>query len=248
MFPSTRLSILAGIRASDAPTRDRAYETLVASYWKPVYKYLRVRWRLPVEDAEDTTQAFLAAAFEKAFFDRFDPAKARFRTFLRLCVDRFVQNQFKAEARQKRGGGQPLLSLDFETAEGELSRYEPSAPADLDRFFQQELVRVLFTRAVEQVRAAAARKGRHLQFRLFERYDLSGDEGLSYAALAADFGLSLAQVTNHLAAMRREFRAAVLEQLRELTTSDEEFEAEARELFGTQVPAAALSEVFKSEV
>jgi len=40
-------------------------------------------------------------------------------------------------------------------------------------------------------------------------------------------------VTNHLAAMRRQFRRIVLERLRDLTTTDEEFEAEARRLLGS---------------
>ncbi len=41
-----------------------------------------------------------------------------------------------------------------------------------------------------------------------------------------------ATVTNHLAAMRRQFRAIVLERLRELTSSEEEWEAEAAKLLG----------------
>ena len=45
-------------------------------------------------------------------------------------------------------------------------------------------------------------------------------------------GTEPAGVTNHLAAMRRQFRAIVLERLRELSSSDEEFEAEAAKLLG----------------
>ncbi len=234
-FPQTRVSVLERIRSGDAPTRARAYDALVGSYWKPVYKYLRVRWRLAAHDAEDTTQAFLAAAFEKQFFDRFDPSLARFRTFLRVCVDRFVQNQFKAESRQKRGGGLHPLPLDFETAEGELARYEPAVPANHDEFFQQELVRSLFARAVEQVREDCRQSGRTTHLELFERYDLAGETGLTYAALAGEFDLPVSQVTNYLALVRRLFRTAVLDQLRQLTASDEEFREEAKELLGLDV-------------
>ena len=52
------------------------------------------------------------------------------------------------------------------------------------------------------------------------------------AEIARDLGLSAATVTNHLAAMRRQFRAIVLERLRELTSSEEEWEAEAARLLG----------------
>ena len=54
--------------------------------------------------------------------------------------------------------------------------------------------------------------------------------------LAEQSGMPVTQITNHLAALRRAFRAAVLEQLRELTASDEEFRAEARDLFGAEIP------------
>ncbi len=218
---------MTGRRASG---RTRRWSRL---YWKPVYKYLRLRWRFSAEDAEDATQSFLATAFEKQFFDRFDPQKARFRTFLRVCLDRFVQNQLKAASRQKRGAGR-LLPLDFETAEGELVRHEPATDPDFDQFFRQEVTRALFVRAVEDVRAESARAGRTVQFALFERYDLGAEEGLTYAALADEFGLPVTQVTNHLAAVRRRFRAAVLAALRDLAGSDAEYREEAREILGIE--------------
>jgi hypothetical protein len=45
-------------------------------------------------------------------------------------------------------------------------------------------------------------------------------------------GLPVTQVTNHLYWARREFRAAVLLVLREITASEAEFRAEARALLG----------------
>ena len=50
--------------------------------------------------------------------------------------------------------------------------------------------------------------------------------------LARDLELTPATVTNHLAAMRRQFRAILLERLRELTSTEAEWEAEAAKLLG----------------
>ena len=50
--------------------------------------------------------------------------------------------------------------------------------------------------------------------------------------LAAEFELPVTQVTNHLAWARREFRRIVLDRLREMTGSDEEFREEAKDLLG----------------
>ena len=81
----------------------------MTAYWKPVFKYLRLKWHAPAEDAADLTQAFFLRAFEKSFFADFDPRRARFRTYLRTCLDGFVTNARKADTRQKRGGG---LTID----------------------------------------------------------------------------------------------------------------------------------------
>ena len=54
--------------------------------------------------------------------------------------------------------------------------------------------------------------------------------------------MPVTQITNHLAAVRRAFRAAALAHLRELTASDEEFRAEARDLFGVDMRMTWLSD------
>ncbi|MGH9905544.1 MAG: hypothetical protein ACRD8U_08190 [Pyrinomonadaceae bacterium] len=78
------------------------------------------------------------------------------------------------------------------------------------------------------------RKELHLQ--LFELYDLE-DEGekISYEELAKRFGVKTTDVTNYLAFARREFRKIVLDHLREITASDEEFRTEARMLLGVEI-------------
>ncbi|HET9714500.1 MAG TPA: hypothetical protein VFP64_21605, partial [Pyrinomonadaceae bacterium] len=58
---------------------------------------------------------------------------------------------------------------------------------------------------------------------------------VSYASLANEFGLEPATVNNYLAAVRRDFRRVVLEKLREITATDEEFRTEARSLLGVEV-------------
>jgi RNA polymerase sigma factor (sigma-70 family) len=234
-FPPTRLSVVARTRSADEETRRLAFGVIIEAYWKPIYKYLRLKWNLDAERAADLTQEFFASTLEKDVLGRFDPDRARFRTYLRLCVDGFVSNARKAEGRLKRGGGMHAISVDFAAAEGELARHRAvTVPADVDELFYQEWVRALLQRAVDDLRAWAHRTGRQAMFAVFERYDLAdaSADRPTYAALARELDLTPVAVTNHLAAMRRRFRRQLLEQLRELTTSDEEFEAEARRLLG----------------
>jgi hypothetical protein len=181
------------------------------------------------------TQAFFSEALQKEWLARYEPEKARFRTFVRLCADRFLMNARQSAARIKRGGDVEVLPLDFPAAEAEMLRSGMAAAADGEEFFRREFVRTLFDRAVAEVRREFAGSGRHVHLALFERYDIDPADDVSYGGLAREFGLTEAKVTNYLAQVRRSFRARALEALRSLSGSDEEFRREARELFGLEV-------------
>ena len=120
-FPATRHSAIERIRDADPDARREAFGDLVEGYWKPVYKHLRLTWRLDAEDARDLTQGFFADAFQKSWLERYEPGKARFRTFVRVCADRFVMNMRQSSSRLKRGGGVQMLPLDFDGAEREVA-------------------------------------------------------------------------------------------------------------------------------
>ena len=234
-FPVTNHSAIANARSEDQVARQRALDTILTSYWKPVYKYIRLKWQASNEDAKDLTQGFFANAFEKDHFANYDANKASFQTFLRTCLDGFVANERKAGSRLKRGGGMDHYSLDFAAAEDELT-HAVTSTINPEDYFHREWVRWMFTLAVEAFRKRCEESGRTVHFQLFERYDLNDDNSdVSYASLAHEFGLEPATVNNYLAAARREFRRIVLEKLREITATDEEFRTEARSLLGVDV-------------
>jgi RNA polymerase sigma factor (sigma-70 family) len=241
LFPTTHLSAVLGVSSREAGVRERSLGTLIAAYWKPVYKLIRLRWQLPPPDAEDLTQAFFTRAMEKDFFAAYDREKGRFRTYLRTCVERFVGNELKAAARLKRGGAADHLSLevlDFAAAERELLAVPTLQTRPPEEAFDAEWIRSLFAMAVEALRRECEAQGKIAHFRLFERYDLAdpGSDRRTYEQLAAEFGLTVSLVTNHLAWTRREFRRLLLETLRSVTGSNEEYRLEARLLLGGEPP------------
>src|SRR5713226_7675022 len=236
-FPPTRRSVIEAVLSIDAEEREGALEALCAAYWKPVYKYVRLRWNRTPDAAQDLTQGFFVELLERELLEKFDAKKSRLRTYLRLCVDSFVMNEDKAGRRQKRGGTVLHVALDFAGAEEELGAtvMDPAAipsPESLEEFFEKEWVRSLFALAVEDLRELCVARERERTFHLFEAYDLEGNEKLSYEQLARDYGISVTDVTNALAWARREFRRIALERLRELCGSEEEFHREARSAFG----------------
>ena len=222
------------VGSDDPAERARSFEILVRAYWKPVYKHLRVRWRLSSEQAEDLTQGFFARALEQRMFAAYDPARALFRTYLKTCLDRHVMKDAESRLRQKRGGGTVTLSLDFPSAERELEGLASPAPETIESYFDREWTRHLVGMTVDALRERCEQSGKQVTYRVFERYLL--DDGAaarpSYAELAVELGIKVTDVTNYLAFARREFRRLLLEQLREITGSEEEFEIESRTLLG----------------
>ncbi len=225
-FPETRHSAIAAVRNGSPADRALAHESIVAAYWKPVYKYIRIKWRSSNEDAKDLTQSFFLRALEKEFFDSYCAEKGSFRTYLRVCLDAFLANEKKSSQRIKRGGDAILLPLDLTTAQDD-------SP---DRFFAREWTRSLFELALLALKESYEARGKQIQYALFARYDLAEEgERATYASLAAEFGLSSVAVTNHLAAARRDFRRIVLEKLRQITANEQEFRSEARALLGAEM-------------
>ena len=154
------------------------FDTLVACYWKPLYKYARVAWQRSREDAEDLTQSFFTRAFEKeslAAYDARRRASARFSGCCSTGMSRMngrrgrrssaaARRCISTSMRPRRRSGGNCASVD---AGGVL-------PA---RVGAQRL------RAGGRAAARALRgEGKQVQFAIFERYDLDDDRGVSYAS------------------------------------------------------------------
>ena len=217
-FPSTQLSLL---ESATHGLTNVALERVMALYWKPVYRFIRLKFRKDNEDAKDLTQGFFATALERDFFARFDPEKAPFRTYLRMAVERFAANQHAAVNRQKRGG-----DIEFETVgEQAVSTDSP------EQLFEREWQRQLLCLALDDLRAHSEGCGKQLEFQIFQAYDLAEGEHPSYAELAHQHGVSETSVTNYLAWARRMMRGFVMERLRGTTAGWRELRDEMRRVW-----------------
>ena len=218
---------------SDDPAR-RAHclDTVARAYWKPVYKYVRLRWSADVDRAEELTQSFFATAIDREMLAGYEPGRARFRTFLRACLDRHVIDEHRRSQAKRRGGAR--LQLEFSEAESELAT--ASRADDPHDQFEAEWLRHIMHLAVERLETHLADAGKPIHADLFRDYHLR-DDPPSYAEAAARYQISVSNVTNWLHATRREFRRAALEVLAELTLDEADFAAEALAVFGIDVHA-----------
>lgn len=209
--------------------RVEAISAIADLYWKPAYKYIRIKWRRSEEDAMDDTQDFFAHLLDRDLLARWDPVRASFRTYLRLSIDGHIKNRLTANARLKRGGGaHHFHQMDSAAVEQELALADPAAsPEDI---FHREWQRQVFQSAIAQLRRE---HGDSARFRVFEQYDLAPDPDHrpSYDELARRHDIPVTSVTNHLAWARRELRKFVFDILARTTGGDGELRREARELF-----------------
>jgi len=232
-FPETRHSALAAVRSADPHERARGVATVASVYWRPVYSYVRPRWRESPEEAADIAQDFFAEVFEKGLLLRFEPHRARLRTFLRNCIDGVVVNRRKAASRQKRGGGAAHVPIEVGDLREVDEEIQALAAADSpERMFEKEWARAVFATALRRLREACSDAGKAQHYAVFEQSDLVAGERPSYAQLAERFGIEVTDVTNRLFRIRRELRRTLLDVLRELTASEEEFREEVRALLG----------------
>ena len=120
-FPSTCWSRFTGTRSPDA-TQD-----LARRYWKPIYAYIRSFGAKNDDDARDLTQDFFVWMMESDFAAKADPARGRFRSFVKVVLKRYIAQECRSDNRLKRGGNRTILSLDMKAAD--FADVEPADPA-----------------------------------------------------------------------------------------------------------------------
>src|SRR5258705_8960183 len=158
-FATTHWSVVLLAAQNSVPEASEALEKLCASYWYPLYAYVRRTGR-NVEDAQDLTQEFFARLLEKQYLGLATPERGRFRTFLLSSLKNFLANDWKRSQRQKRGGGITLVPIDAACGEN-LYATEPVDPLDPEILYERRWASTLLERALQRLRQeyAATRRG-----------------------------------------------------------------------------------------
>jgi RNA polymerase sigma factor (sigma-70 family) len=230
VFVTTHWSVVLSARKKDSPQSAAALETLCRTYWYPLYAYVRRQGHSP-HDAQDLTQEFFARLLQKDYLKAAAREKGRFRTFLIVALKRFLANEWDRVRAQKRGGGQPLLSLDTELAE-ERYRIEPVEGATADRIFERRWALTLLDRTLTRLRDEFTAAGKEEEFKRLKAC-LTAERGeISYAEIAGALGQSEGTVRVAVHRLRKRFRELFREEIAQTVSSAEEIEGEVRYLMG----------------
>src|SRR5688500_19874763 len=115
VFPSTRWSRILGAR-DHAPQRERDLELLARAYLVPIRRWFAHAPRPPGSEPDALAQDFFVWMLESGFLERADPARGRFRGYLKTALRHFAVDQERRRRAQKRGGGQAPVPLDHDAA------------------------------------------------------------------------------------------------------------------------------------
>jgi RNA polymerase sigma factor (sigma-70 family) len=228
-FATTRWSVVAAAGQGHSPQSQEALATLCQVYWHPLYAYAR-RHLHSAHDAQDQTQAFFAELLEKDYLQAADPRRGKFRSFLLTAFKHFLSRERERACAQKRGGGRPALSLDFQ---GEERRYhlEPADPSTPETVYERRWALALLEQALVRLRQEMANTGKEKLFECLKGALEGEGPQESYARIAGELGLSEQAVKVTAYRLRRRYQELLRAEIAQTVASPEEVEDELRDLF-----------------
>ena len=213
----------------DSPEAKAALSDLCAAYYAPVFAF--IRHNAPNEDAaRDLTQEFFARLLARQGVAGVDPQRGRFRSYLLGAVKHFLADMREREHRLKRGGGQPLESIEpgTDTSPG-LQLPDPNAPGP-DREFNRKWALTLLDRALAALAQEHQTAGKADHFEVLKSW-LTGDaENLSQAGAARQLGLNEGAVKVAIHRLRRRFREVIKSEIAQTVSDHTQAEEELRHL------------------
>jgi RNA polymerase sigma factor (sigma-70 family) len=230
-FRETYWTAILKAKDKASPGYDEALNYLIATYWKPVYFYIR-RKGYDIEAAKDLTQSFFTVFLEKDFLRLVEKGKGRFRTFILTALDRFLSKERERLHAQKRGGSRVILALDFKRAETEF-HLEPGTDETPEKILIRTWASITLEQAMCQLRQEFAAPSRRVYLTVFESCltTKAGDQLDTYKDLSRRLGISATDVKNYLHRVRQRYRELIKDEIRKYVTDEDELKSEIAELF-----------------
>lgn len=225
-FRTTLWTTVLAAGKQSSPDSEAALARLCQIYWRPVYAYIRTRTPSP-EQAQDLTQSFFSRFLEKNCVARAERKRGRFRGFLLTSVANFLCDEHDRATSQKRGGGQPLLSLDLALLEEEREPAVALTPAlAFEKRWASSLLDQVMSRLTEEYRAS----GRSGLFEHFQSHLWGDADSIPYEQLSKRLGMSSVHLRVAAHRMRQRYRETLREEIAQTVSNPEEIEDEIRYL------------------
>lgn len=231
-FLSTHWSWIEAIRSPEGDTRDTALTSLIELYWKPIYCWLR-RYGYSDADAKDLTQQFFLSGLQEKKFEKADPTRGRFRTFLLTCLKNFIANYERDKKAKGRQPSKPPLPIDkLNTDDIAIELVDEGTP---EESFKRAWAQQLLLRVLQLFEEECSKTGKERHYRIFSRRIiepiLEGTERPPMKQLAEKIGITEKQAFNYDVNARRAYQRLLRQEIRMYASSDDEVAQEIKDLF-----------------
>lgn len=227
-FATTSWSLVVNAARGDSDTSNIALAQLCDLYWYPLYAFVRSKGNSH-NQAEDLTQGFFAHLLQNERLQTSDPNRGRFRNFLKSSMTNFMTQQWRHEAAQKRGGGKPVVSIDFSNAELRYSN-EPSHELTPERLFDRRWALTLLEQAIHELSADYEMSQQQELFNEL-RCHLIQELSAPYLAIARRLSMSESAVKVAAFRMREKYRLKLRQLIAQTVCQGEDVDDEIRQLF-----------------
>ena len=227
LFATTSWSVVLAAGHASRSDAQAALARLCETYWYPLYTYVRRRG-YPPEEAQDLTQEFFAVLLEKDYLRVAEPQRGRFRSFLLGSLNHFLANEWRRQAAQKRGGGRPLLSLDFQGGERRFSQ-EPSHDLTPEKAYERRWALILLEQALSKLREEYTRSGKAEFYERLAAF-LGGEKHAPYQQVAAELGMTEGAVKVAVHRLRQRCRELLRAEVAQTVAAPEDLDEELRHL------------------
>jgi DNA-directed RNA polymerase specialized sigma24 family protein len=227
-FQTTHWTVVLAAREKDVTAAREALASLCATYWYPLYAFIR-RQGSSAHDAEDLTQEFFFRFLERNALERVQPADGKFRSFLLVCLKNFLANERERAQAQRRGGGRPLVPLDPVDAERRYS-LELADYRTPEAMFERRWAWAVLDRTLTQLRREYAAGGKNDLFEELQGFLPGGHGNVAKSDLAAKRGISVGAIDVAIHRLRQRFGALLRQQVAQTVSTESEVEDEIRHL------------------
>jgi len=230
IFATTHWTVVLAAGQQHTPQSDHALEALCRTYWFPLYAYVRRRGHAKA-DAEDLVQAFFARFLAKNYLASLSEERGRFRAFLLAALKNFLINEWKHANRQKRGGGEIALSLDWETADTKFQVAAQNEPSP-DQAFDREWALALLSKVIEKLQAECVAEGKAQLFEQLKVFLAAGKSETAQSEVATALGMEEGAVRVAVHRLRKRYRQLLRDEIANTLSDPAMVDEEMRALFG----------------
>ncbi|HIE97358.1 MAG: sigma-70 family RNA polymerase sigma factor [Fuerstiella sp.] len=230
-FATTRWSIVQAAGVQATPNSRHALEELCATYWYPLYAYVRRRG-YQADDAQDLTQSFVLSLLERNAVQRADPDRGRFRSFLLGSLNKFLSDETRKQGAQKRGGDRKILSINVDDVE---NRYqlEPTDDITPEAVFERRWALTVLDAALTRLQGDYERVGKLPLFEALRGHIGADKSTIPNREVAESLSMQEGAVKVAAHRLRQEYRDALRAEIAQTVTNSKELDDELTGLFQT---------------